>query len=524
MSELCAEQMYDTLVKEFPNKRFRLYTGSKNRKEKMKDLLEEWSNVDGEWIKYDGVISTLTMSIGVDFKPLWFHCNIVQVSPMGSGLIRDLFQAMHRVRNYIDDEMYYFIDKRRGSAKYGYSISAIEKALEEERKTLTSDKLRYDQMMDVPERLLCNGDGIPKWLQTVRISGEYERTMTECNPELVFKQFMNMCNYKEQNPPEEDDDDATKPKVVERKVATLPELDDVKLGTIYDIELSTIYDIDLGSIYDTDNDTYVDIRTFKDLELRLKKEEIEIDEFYRLATIIFKHEAYYISCKKRDGNASEAELLVLEKHSFRTYIDQLHPDVNKLWKLWIAPNSSNFRNEFFTNLDIALAIKNKGDRDDPELLFKVKLYDLENYYTLAGRRILSRKWATNLMSKLRTVDDYAVSLEDLTKGVSISVDSVIALSKYISENETLIRKEMSLRKSQAINDDKKLTDDVDIKQINGILKSILFVNMKSIRGKESYVVINTKTNRPNTRYRNVVIRYEIEKLKYYASINPLLLK
>jgi hypothetical protein len=125
---------------------------------------------------------------------------------------------------------------------------------------------------------------------------------------------------------------------------------------------------------------------------------------------------------------------------------------------------------------------------------------------------------------MRTVNGDAVSLEDLTNGVSISVESVVALSKYIAENDTLIRKEIALRKSYAIDADKKSTDDVDIKQINCILKSILFVNMKRIRGKESYTVINTETNRQNICYRNVIIRYEIEKIKYLSSINPDLLK
>ena len=86
----------DRLSKEFPDKKIRLYIRGEGK---------EISDVRTEWSALDVVITTTTITVGINFDIPHFHKCYMSFSSSSKNNVVDLFQCHYRVRHLIDNEI-----------------------------------------------------------------------------------------------------------------------------------------------------------------------------------------------------------------------------------------------------------------------------------------------------------------------------------------------------------------------------------------------------------------------------------
>jgi hypothetical protein len=96
-----AENLYKYMCKTFPDKKFLLYTGDTK---KPKDVRNEWNDVDG-------IFTTTTITVGINFDTKdVFHNIFIYLSARSKNKIADIIQSHFRVRNIINNKLYFFLD------------------------------------------------------------------------------------------------------------------------------------------------------------------------------------------------------------------------------------------------------------------------------------------------------------------------------------------------------------------------------------------------------------------------------
>ncbi len=85
-------------------------------------------NVNEHWPKYDQVMYTGSVLNGIDcYVKNHFHCGMVFGSAGHGPNARDLFQMAHRVRNFVDEEMYFCMQQsNQGTARCLTTLEAIK--------------------------------------------------------------------------------------------------------------------------------------------------------------------------------------------------------------------------------------------------------------------------------------------------------------------------------------------------------------------------------------------------------------
>jgi len=92
-----AERLEAILKAKFENLKIKSYTSGEGRHIK---------NVNSEWIQYDIIIYTSTITVGINFDiPDHFHCGFLCISAAAKNYITDIFQAHFRVRHLIDNHI-----------------------------------------------------------------------------------------------------------------------------------------------------------------------------------------------------------------------------------------------------------------------------------------------------------------------------------------------------------------------------------------------------------------------------------
>lgn len=118
------EDMIDTVNQ---GKRFFVYCSAKTTAERLETMLKakfshlkiktyttgtgrHIKDVNSEWVQYDVIIYTSTITVGINFDVHnHFHCGFLCISAAAKNYITDIFQAHFRVRHLIDNHMYIHI-------------------------------------------------------------------------------------------------------------------------------------------------------------------------------------------------------------------------------------------------------------------------------------------------------------------------------------------------------------------------------------------------------------------------------
>jgi hypothetical protein len=451
MSESDAEHLYEILIKEFPEKEIGIITGERAKRKGIDKLIEEYSNINEEWVKFDVLIVTNTITIGMDMTVQHFHGNFVILTPVGSGLIRDLAQAMCRPRNYINNTLYYWIDKRRTTPQYGLTIPAIKMALKEDADKVNEQHKKFGALVGFDDRKLSDSDGIPEWLQNIRIYAYWERTMTGSRPKLVYKQYLRRMNYVEGEKVDEEtiNCDEKKPKIVKP-------IDSIELGSYYP-----------ESMYNTIVET-----PYRVAKSEYNAGKINEEQYKYMLLKIYELERTYLRNKARRGDLKEDEYLALEKYYFFDRVNEEHQN-QKIWTLWTGPRSDTIRSHYYIAKEIEEIIKTQPDASPLtiEERYNAYAFKTEYYYTLNSRAINTRKWAIELLKILRTKDSQNISLTSLKTGVDISIDSFNQLATFIEDKKDLIKKELgkeAKKKKIDLKGAKDLEDNEEEPVIDGV--------------------------------------------------------
>ena len=93
-----ATRLESMLIAKYPHLKIKTYTTGEGKHIK---------NVNSEWVLYDVIIYTSTITVGINFDTKdHFHCGFLCISAAAKNYISDIFQAHFRIRHLIDNHMY----------------------------------------------------------------------------------------------------------------------------------------------------------------------------------------------------------------------------------------------------------------------------------------------------------------------------------------------------------------------------------------------------------------------------------
>ena len=156
-----------------------------------KDKIINDANI--EWIKYDVVLTTSTITIGIDFKPStpYFDCSFFLGNDMSCS-IRDCLQALYRVRDLKSKNVYYLLKEKEKSMSLNYNANkkdfnnTFDKSLE-----LMKNNKSLEELNDIVSE---NNDR--KWILDILSWNILEANMNKSFYKECFKYFCMIQNYK----------------------------------------------------------------------------------------------------------------------------------------------------------------------------------------------------------------------------------------------------------------------------------------------------------------------------------------
>ena len=176
-------------------------------------------DVNEHWKKYKAVFTTATITIGVSFKE--FHFNKTFIIGYPSCTARDLFQSHQRVRNLIDNEIYFTLPKKT-SYNYIYGLCSYYLSFyfnfDDEIKN--NYDIQYKLLQKIKDKINnCNGycelykgqnlkkveeyeiflknlKELPEDLKKIKQYNLLEYIINGLYYNYSFYYFLNKCNYK----------------------------------------------------------------------------------------------------------------------------------------------------------------------------------------------------------------------------------------------------------------------------------------------------------------------------------------
>lgn len=158
-----------------------LYYSSKHK--------ENLENVNTLWTKVDVILTTATLTVGVNFDiPNHFHSIGVYAGATSSNLVRDIFQSTYRVRHLIDDMLIFALDTHH----YGKNLPTVDAEIER------NLDCRIQQQINLYEEL--HKKKFPNyktynWLKQLVINNTLEFNNSVMNLEPEFYDYLEKCNY-----------------------------------------------------------------------------------------------------------------------------------------------------------------------------------------------------------------------------------------------------------------------------------------------------------------------------------------
>ena len=147
------------------------------------DTKNDIKNVEQEWSGKRVIAYTPTITVGVDFNlPNHFDTVLVYAQNYGCGAVRQIFQAMHRVRKIKMDEIYYSIHPKP-EPMHRYPFDNYDDAVEYVRQ---SSELRAFEE---------EGGNAPDWFRNVHIWNVLESALSKNKYEYVYDYFLQRYGY-----------------------------------------------------------------------------------------------------------------------------------------------------------------------------------------------------------------------------------------------------------------------------------------------------------------------------------------
>ncbi len=175
-------QILERIIKnKFKDKKILTYTGDYSSS-KLENVNEEWSDADL-------ILTTTTITVGINFDTKdVFHKIYVFASACSKNLVRDIFQCSYRVRHIIDNEMVFCLD----TMPRGINVSVNRKQIDKELKT--NKHLLLEQYNKYTVATGYEGD-TPEWFRKLIVSNIFEFNISVMLLDTVFKMYLEKCEY-----------------------------------------------------------------------------------------------------------------------------------------------------------------------------------------------------------------------------------------------------------------------------------------------------------------------------------------
>lgn len=145
-------------------------------------------NVEEEWKNKIVVAYNTTITVGVDFNlPDIFHTVLVYAMNFGCGPVRDIFQAIHRVRKICSDKIYYYIN---GASEQDDAPDTERKAIRYVQNVFEINSLILESSVPDDDRTSA-----PLWLYNLHIANILEDGISKRHYRKVFEQYLSRCGY-----------------------------------------------------------------------------------------------------------------------------------------------------------------------------------------------------------------------------------------------------------------------------------------------------------------------------------------
>lgn len=168
-------------------KKVKIYHGDLTEKEKKIETPNE------EWIQYDLVMTTTTISVGIDFTQEHFDSGLIYGDRL-CGLVRDAFQSIFRVRKL--KLIYYCFNNGLGDGRK-IEISKIDDKINEK-----VDTLRKYQILQIDKNhpdLSIFLKGMSDWSRNILLYNIYEKEINYKFYSFVFEYFLKINGFKTNN-------------------------------------------------------------------------------------------------------------------------------------------------------------------------------------------------------------------------------------------------------------------------------------------------------------------------------------
>lgn len=157
----------------FPNKNILCYTGGA----KIGDIKNEWKTADA-------IITTATITVGINFdEPNVFHNIFIHCTARSHNLVSDIFQSHFRVRHIINNKMYFFINNQINKI-----LSTNYNVFEQNWKWKESTLMKKNK----------NFESAPTYFKNLFYDNQYEQNLSSMNLQEMFFAYADECNYTSQ--------------------------------------------------------------------------------------------------------------------------------------------------------------------------------------------------------------------------------------------------------------------------------------------------------------------------------------
>lgn len=205
-----------------------IYTGE----EKSNDL----SNVNELWSKADCVITTSTITVGINYDLEHFDNVLMSVQSRAKNRIADIFQAHYRIRKIFDKELYYHVEtlyKESGGVKN--KDGTVKKNFYKRRELAYDDYVLYNDWKEdeflKKNPLYCRA---PPYIRQLKNDTEYESELSmHYTREMVYN-YLDACNYTQDIESTFDDTDIYDMTEVDDIEDIAYEFKDIKLLTVFE--------------------------------------------------------------------------------------------------------------------------------------------------------------------------------------------------------------------------------------------------------------------------------------------------
>ena len=199
-NELCGYMRYFT--EKHPNDRNIVATGSRKNSDELKALLrhtetlvinslssdkiaKELQDVNSLWDKYQNVIYTGSITVGVSYDSGYHFDNLFMYFSVYSSLVRDMFQASLRARYINNNTLYYTNLSKMSGCVYGDDTSYIF-TFEELLQVIKSQDEKTDDAIK-----------LKNWVMDLWVYNKREKNINKFYHKELIDRYLHMCGYVE---------------------------------------------------------------------------------------------------------------------------------------------------------------------------------------------------------------------------------------------------------------------------------------------------------------------------------------